>query len=65
MVLLEVYIPMKAGQGSSPMAHASSKTEKSIEQGIVSILEPFIDTIVVCSVTGSCNPFKWCMDRKI
>ena len=42
----------EAGQGSSPIAHASSKTEKSIEQGIVSILEPFIDTIVVCSVTA-------------
>ncbi len=42
----------EAGQGSSPIAHASSKTEKSIEQGMVSILEPFIDTIVVCSVTA-------------
>ena len=27
-------------------------------------MEPFIDTIVVCSVHSSCNPFKWCMDRK-
>ena len=41
----------EAGQGSSPIAHASSKN-KSIDQGIVSILEPFIDTIVVCSVTA-------------
>ena len=42
----------EAGQGSSPIAHASAKTEKSVEQGMVSILEPFIDTIVVCSVTA-------------
>ena len=42
----------EAGQGSSPIAHASAKTEHSIEQGMVSILEPFIDTIVVCSVTA-------------
>ena len=42
----------EAGQGSSPIAHASSKTEKSVEQGMVSILEPFIDTIVVCSITA-------------
>ena len=42
----------EAGQGSSPIAHASAKTEHSVEQGMVSILEPFIDTIVVCSVTA-------------
>jgi len=41
----------EAGQGSSPIAHASSKNT-SIDQGVVSILEPFIDTIVVCSVTA-------------
>ena len=41
----------EAGQGSSPIAHASSKN-KSIDQGVVSILEPFIDTIVVCTVTA-------------
>jgi AGCS family alanine or glycine:cation symporter len=42
----------EAGQGSSPIAHASARTEHSVEQGMVSILEPFIDTIVVCSVTA-------------
>jgi len=41
----------EAGQGSSPIAHASSKN-KSIDQGVVSILEPFIDTLVVCTVTA-------------
>jgi AGCS family alanine or glycine:cation symporter len=42
----------EAGQGSAPIAHASSKTEESIEEGMVSILEPFIDTIVICTITG-------------
>ena len=42
----------EAGQGSAPIAHASSKTENSIEEGMVSILEPFIDTIVICTITG-------------
>jgi AGCS family alanine or glycine:cation symporter len=51
MVLQEVLYSNEAGQGSSPIAHASSKN-KSIDQGVVSILEPFIDTIVVCSVTA-------------
>ncbi len=42
----------EAGQGSAPIAHASSKTENPIEEGMVSILEPFIDTIIVCTITG-------------
>ena len=42
----------EAGQGSAPIAHATSKTENPIEEGMVSILEPFIDTIVICSMTG-------------
>ena len=42
----------EAGQGSAPIAHASSKTEDPIEEGMVSILEPFIDTIVICTLTG-------------
>ena len=42
----------EAGQGSSPIAHASSKTEDPVEEGIVSILEPFIDTLVVCTITA-------------
>jgi len=42
----------EAGQGSAPIAHASSKTENPIEEGMVSILEPFIDTIIICTITG-------------
>ena len=42
----------EAGQGSAPIAHATSKTEHSVEEGFVSILEPFIDTIIICTLTG-------------
>ena len=42
----------EAGQGSAPIAHASSKTENPVEEGMVSILEPFIDTLVICTITG-------------
>lgn len=42
----------EAGQGSSPIAHASAKTEQPVAEGMVSILEPFIDTIIICTLTG-------------
>ena len=42
----------EAGQGSAPIAHASAKGHEPVSEGLVAILEPFIDTIVICSVTG-------------
>lgn len=42
----------EAGQGSSPIVHATSNTEQSIEEGFVSILEPFVDTLIICTLTG-------------
>ena len=42
----------EAGQGSAPIAHATSRTKHSVEEGFVSILEPFIDTIIICTLTG-------------
>ncbi len=42
----------EAGQGSAPIAHASAKTAEPVSEGMVSILEPFIDTIVICTLTG-------------
>jgi len=42
----------EAGQGSAPIAHAAAKTRESVREGIVAQIGPFIDTIVVCSVTG-------------
>ncbi|WJG07846.1 AGCS family amino acid carrier protein [Aliiglaciecola sp. LCG003] len=42
----------EAGQGSAPIAHAAAKTDEPVSEGMVSILEPFIDTIVICTLTG-------------
>lgn len=42
----------EAGQGSAAIAHASARTSESAEEGMVSILEPFIDTILICTLTG-------------
>jgi AGCS family alanine or glycine:cation symporter len=42
----------EAGQGSAPIAHAAAKTSESVREGIVAQIGPFIDTIVVCTVTG-------------
>jgi AGCS family alanine or glycine:cation symporter len=42
----------EAGQGSSPMAHSAAKTDEPVREGIVAGLEPFIDTIVVCTITA-------------
>ncbi len=42
----------EAGQGSAPIAHASAKAHEPVSEGMVAILEPFIDTIVICFLTG-------------
>jgi len=42
----------EAGQGSSPIAHSAAKTDEPVREGIVAGLEPFIDTIVVCTLTS-------------
>ena len=42
----------EAGQGSAPIAHSAARTDEPAEEGMVAILEPFIDTIVVCTITG-------------
>ena len=42
----------EAGQGTSPMAHSAAKTDEPVREGIVAGLEPFIDTIVVCTLTS-------------
>jgi alanine or glycine:cation symporter, AGCS family len=41
----------EAGQGSAPIAHSAAKTDEPVREGVVSGLEPFIDTIVVCTMT--------------
>jgi AGCS family alanine or glycine:cation symporter len=42
----------EAGQGSAPIAHAAAKTDEPVSEGMVSILEPFIDTIIICTLTA-------------
>ena len=42
----------EAGQGSAPIAHASARADEPVSEGLVSILEPFLDTLVICTLTG-------------
>lgn len=42
----------EAGQGSAPIAHAAAKAHEPVSEGMVAILEPFIDTIIICMLTG-------------
>jgi len=42
----------EAGLGSSPIAHAAAKTNNPVKQGSVSMLEPLIDTLLVCTITA-------------
>ena len=42
----------EAGQGSAPIAHAAAKADHPVSEGMVAILEPFIDTIIICTLTG-------------
>ena len=42
----------EAGIGSSSIAHAAVKTKEPLTQGFVAMLEPFIDTVVVCTITA-------------
>lgn len=42
----------EAGQGSAPIAHAAARTEEPVSEGMVALLEPFIDTVIVCFITG-------------
>lgn len=42
----------EAGIGSASIAHAAAKTDEPISEGLVSLLEPFIDTVVICTMTA-------------
>ncbi len=42
----------EAGLGSAPIAHAAAKTNSPVTQGMIAMLGTFIDTIVICSITG-------------
>jgi len=42
----------EAGQGSAAIAHSTAKTKYAIREGTVAMLGPFIDTIIICTLTG-------------
>ena len=42
----------EAGVGSAAIAHAAAKVKHPVEEGVVALLEPFIDTVVVCTMTA-------------
>jgi AGCS family alanine or glycine:cation symporter len=42
----------EAGQGSAPIAHSAARAHEPVSEGLVAVLEPFIDTIIICTITG-------------
>ena len=42
----------EAGCGSSPIVHSAARTEEPVREGFVALLEPFVDTVIVCATTG-------------
>jgi AGCS family alanine or glycine:cation symporter len=42
----------ESGQGSAPMAHSTAKVEEPVREGLVAMLGPFIDTIIICTMTA-------------
>ena len=42
----------EAGLGSAPIAHAAARTNEPVREGLVAMMGPFIDTLVICSMTG-------------
>ncbi len=42
----------EAGMGSSPIAHSAATTKEPVREGVVALLEPFVDTIVICTMTA-------------
>jgi len=42
----------ESGQGSAPIAHAAAKTDEPIREGVVAMIGPFIDTLLICTMTG-------------
>jgi len=42
----------ESGQGSAPIAHSAARAPEPVSEGMVAILEPFVDTIIICMLTG-------------
>jgi AGCS family alanine or glycine:cation symporter len=50
--LKRAFFSNESGQGTSPIAHSAAKTSEPVREAVVAGLEPFIDTIVVCTLTA-------------
>ncbi len=44
----------EAGMGSSPIVHGAAKTKSPVNQGLIAMVDPFIDTIIICTMTALC-----------
>ncbi|MFP4624105.1 MAG: alanine/glycine:cation symporter family protein [Gemmatimonadota bacterium] len=55
----------EAGQGSAPIAHSAAKTDEPVSEGVVALLEPFIDTILICTMTGLVIIMTGAYDAKV
>ncbi|MEU2262132.1 alanine/glycine:cation symporter family protein [Streptomyces sp. NPDC019645] len=57
----------EAGLGSAPIAHSAVKTKHPASEGLVALLEPFIDTVIICTMTALtiviANPASWAKAR--
>jgi AGCS family alanine or glycine:cation symporter len=42
----------ESGQGSAPIAHAAAKTDEPVREGVVAMVGPLIDTLIICTITG-------------
>lgn len=42
----------ESGCGSSPIVHSAARTDEPVREGFVALLEPFVDTVIVCATTG-------------
>jgi AGCS family alanine or glycine:cation symporter len=50
--LKRAFFSNESGQGTSPIAHSAARTKEPVREGVVAGLEPFIDTIIVCTMTA-------------
>ncbi|MBN1338373.1 MAG: alanine:cation symporter family protein [Bacteroidales bacterium] len=54
----------EAGVGSASIAHSAARTDEPVSEGIVALLEPFVDTVVVCTMTALVIIFTGFSDTK-
>jgi len=54
----------EAGMGSAPIAHAAAKTKEPVREGLVAMVGPFVDTLMVCTLTGLIIVLTGVWDKK-